>query len=258
MGDDSPMTSDRALAKKPEAVVIGSATLYLGDCLDVLPHLPVADVLITDPPYSAKTHAGARGRGATTGGAHILVDFEAFTGEHFAEVVLPAMTAKARRWSVVFTDWSLARHVDEGQIIRMGVWVKNDPAPQFTGDRPGTGWESLMLLHPPGRKRWNGGGRPAVWRSNICKNGNEHPTQKPDDLMLALVRDFSEPGEVILDPFMGSGSTGVAALRAGRAFVGIERDAGHFETACRRIDQAQRQPNLFPEALGQMEQEALL
>jgi hypothetical protein len=74
---------------------------------------------------------------------------------------------------------------------------------------------------------------------------NEHPTQKPRLLMAELVELFSQPGEVIADPFMGSGTTGVAAINAGRAFVGIERNPAYFDIACRRIAQAHGQQQLF-------------
>lgn len=86
---------------------IGDATLYLGDCLEVLPTLPQVSAVMTDPPYSAATHEGARGKGATTGGEHRLVDFAAMPEEEFP-ALLSTLIAKASRWSVVFTDWPLA------------------------------------------------------------------------------------------------------------------------------------------------------
>jgi site-specific DNA-methyltransferase (adenine-specific) len=135
--------------------------------------------------------------------------------------------------------------VERESLIRVGVWVKNDPAPQFTGDRPGTGWESLLIMHPSGKKRWNGGGRPAVWRTNICKNGNEHPAQKPVELMAALVSDFTDAKESVLDPYMGSGTTGVACMNLGRYFIGIEREPKYFDIACRRMQKAYDQPDMF-------------
>jgi len=223
--------------------VIGNATLYLGDCLEILPHLPKVDAVITDPPYSDETHRGARGRGATTGGGHVLVDFACVDSDEW--VSLAALCcSKASRWTLIFTDWRLVKRADELPLIRMGVWVKNDPAPQFTGDRPATGWENIAIFHPSGKKRWNGGGRPAVWRTNIEKRG-DHPTQKPIALLTALIRDFTDEGETVLDPFMGSGTTGAACLQFNRAFIGIEIEPKYYDIACERIENAQRQERLF-------------
>ena len=80
-----------------------------------------------------------------------------------------------------------------------------------------------------------------------------HPTQKPVALLASFVRDFTQPGDLVLDPFMGSGTTGVACLQEGRRFVGIEQDRATFETACRRLDAAARQGQLFPEARSAMQ-----
>jgi site-specific DNA-methyltransferase (adenine-specific) len=244
---------DAALVRKE---VIGDATLYLGDCLEILPTLGKVDVVITDPPYSAVTHEGARGKGATTGGSHVLIDFASFSPQQWCSVVDKCLVL-ANRWVVAFADYRLALYANTLPLVRMGVWTKNDPAPQFSGDRPGTGWEAICIFHKNGMKRWNGGGRPAVWRTNIEKRG-EHPTQKPIELMSALVSDFSDKGETILDPFMGSGTTGVACAQLGRKFIGIEIEERYFDIACRRIEDAYRQAPLFPEPVAKPEQEVLL
>lgn len=228
--------------------VIGNATLYLGDCRDVLPNI-TADVCLTDPPYSEVSHKGARGKGATTGGSHVLVDFASIDTAEFVSVV-GQLCSVTSRWVVMTCDWRHA-YPAEGSglpVVRMGVWTKADPAPQFSGDRPGTGWEPVLILHRSGKKRWNGGGKPAVWHTQIVKNGGQHPTQKPLALILQWVMQFSDEGETILDPFMGSGTTGVASVQMNRRFVGIERDERYFDIACKRIEDAQRQGNLFGEA----------
>jgi site-specific DNA-methyltransferase (adenine-specific) len=121
-------------------------------------------------------------------------------------------------------------------LVRLGVWIKPNAAPQFTGDRPGTGWEAVAVLHRKGRKRWNDGGHHAVWTCPVQRGG--HPTQKPERLVSDWVKAFTNPGEMILDPFMGSGTTGVAAIKHGRGFTGIEIDPKYFDLACRRIDEA--------------------
>jgi hypothetical protein len=107
-------------------------------------------------------------------------------------------------------------------------------------------------MHPVGRKVWNGGGRAAIWRHLVERGEKEHPTQKPVTLMHELVELFTQPEHVILDPFMGSGTTGVAALRTGRAFIGIERDERYFEIACSRLRQGVRNRCRSPVRRGRM------
>ena len=225
---------------------IGDATLYLGDCLEILPALGKVDVCITDPPYSEITHKGARGRGATTGGKHILVSFSSISNEYFINLSR-GLTEVSRRWVVMTCDprHAVAAETAGLPVVRMGVWTKVDPAPQFSGDRPAVGWEMVLIMHRPGRKRWNGGGRPATWHTKIVKNDGVHPSQKPQELVKDFVHLFSDSGEAVLDPFMGSGTTGVACAKLGRKFIGIEIDPGYFDIACKRIDDAYRQRDLF-------------
>jgi len=138
---------------------------------------------------------------------------------------------------------------------RAMVWVKPDGMPQFTGDRPGMGYESIVSAWAgPGASSWNGGGRHGVFTIPKHDSGNghggaanPHPTTKPYRLMSELVSLFSNHGETILDPFMGSGSTGFAAISLGRKFVGVEIDQTYFAVACRRLEQAWKQPRLFEE-----------
>lgn len=134
------------------------------------------------------------------------------------------------KWAEALADGGAA-------IRRIGVWVKPDAMPQYSGDRPGMGYESLVFAHAPGRSTWNGGGRVGVFIQNKNTPGgaHEHETQKPLPLMLELVSLFTDPGEVILDPYAGSGTTGVAALRLGRRFIGIERDAKYHAISIDRL-----------------------
>jgi site-specific DNA-methyltransferase (adenine-specific) len=226
-------------------VIIGNATLYCGDCLEILPTLKDIDAVVSDPPYAEKTHQGAvGGKGKTK-----LVTFPSISTEYFLD-----MSAKlcdlAQRWVVLFCDWRhAARAEDAGlPVVRCGCWVKLNPIPQMTGDRPSTGWEALLIMHRRGKKRWNGRGKPAVYHHGTSRYGNfgpsNHPTEKPVSLCAQLVEDFSDTGECILDPYMGSGSTGVACVTTGRKFIGIEIDPDYFEIACRRIEAAQRQTTM--------------
>lgn len=221
---------------------IGAATLYLADAFDILPTLGEVDSIITDPPYGPKTHAGA----LTLHGCRTvpLVDFESFTEEQFIAFCTHAVTL-ARRWVILSCEWRYVVSLEKAglPLVRFGIWHKLDSAPQFTGDRPGSGWEAIAILHREGKKRWNGGGHNAMWVCSVERG--QHPTQKPLTLLLDWVKKFTDEGETVLDPFMGSGTTGVACLKLGRNFIGIERREDYFDIACHRIDEAQRQGSLF-------------
>lgn len=222
-------------------VTIGNATLYLGDCRDILPTLPNSDVVISDPPYGERTHKGARTANSLDAST---IDFAPITTNELMSLA-KGLVARTNRWVVMTCAWQHAAALEDHGLVRLGVWVKPNGAPQFTGDRPGQGWEAVAVLHREGKKRWNGGGHHAVWTCPIEQG--EHPTQKPLKLVSRWVADFSDPGELICDPFMGSGTTGVACAKLGRRFIGIEQDPKYFELACRRIEAAFAQPDIFAE-----------
>lgn len=219
---------------------IGNAVLYMGTWQDVLPTLTQVDVVITDPPYSEITHAGARKspEKAYQSDARKLITFDSISPDDFLQAA-ETFCRLARRWVVMTCDWKYLHLLDEsGFLVRAGVWVKQNPTPQFTGDRPGQGWEAIAILHRPGRKHWNGGGKCAVYTDNVPKHRRVHPTQKPTHLISQFVSEYSAPGEVIFDPYMGSGTTGVAALQLGRKYIGVELALEYFDSACRRIEKA--------------------
>lgn len=150
----------------------------------------------------------------------------------------------------MFCDWKFAGKADSAglPVIRCGCWVKDNPMPQMTGDRPGTGWEAILILHRKGKMRWNGKGSPAVYHHGTSRYGyfgpSNHPTEKPVTLVAKLIHDFTDKQELVLDPFMGSGSTGVAAIQMDRKFIGIEIDPDYFNIACKRIEKAQQQQRM--------------
>lgn len=226
-------------------------TVYLADCRDVLPGLQAVDAVITDPPYGPMTHAGARSAQALD---RPLVNFSAFDGDDLVRFCR-RFVALAHRWVVLTCEWQHAARLESAgaPLVRLGVWIKLDSAPQFSGDRPAMGWEAVALLHREGRKRWNGGGARAVWTYPIERG--LHPTQKPEALVTEWVRSFTDPNETILDPFMGSGTTGVVAAKLGRRFIGVEIDEAYFEVAVRRISDALRQPRLFVPERGPRRQD---
>ncbi len=232
-------------------VIIGNATLYCGDCLELLPTLQGIDLtVVSDPPFSERTHKGARGGGGKT----VLVDFPCFNDNQFLSIT-KTLTDLTKRWVVMFCDWQHAAKAESAglPVVRCGVWVKTNPMPQISGDRPSTGWEAILMLHRQGAKRWNGGGKSSVYQNGTSRYGyfgpSNHPTEKPVTLVSRLVADFTDEGELILDPFMGAGSTGIAATQMKRRFIGIEIDPDYFAIACARIEKAQRQTRMeFEEA----------
>ena len=215
------------------------------------------DHVITDPPYSANTHKMAKtNRGAGHGVK--LVTFGALSDEEFDAIVQRCLEAAAG-WVVMTCDYRhAARFYQHPAFVRLGAWVKPNPMPQISGDRPGQGFETVLILHG-GRvaKSWARGGGAGVWHVPVT-TGAEVPTQKPLPLALSFVSDFTRPGEIVLDPFLGSGTTGVACALSGRGFVGVEALPEHFEIACRRIEEAYRQPRLFDEPSAKPVQQSLL
>ena len=228
---------------------IGNQRLILGDCLEVMPTLGPVDHVISDPPYGvADTHAKHLSKITLRDGtpARQALGFDGISGEQLVDLA-GKWCSLAERWVVFTCEWKDAHRLDAaGLLVRLGIWRKPDGAPQFTGDRPGTGWEAVAICHKAGRKRWNGGGKHAVW-TFPKGTGSGHPTQKPVPFVSQLLLDFTDAGDAILDPFMGSGTTLVACQKLGRHGIGIEIDPGYFEIACRRVEEAARQPDLFIE-----------
>jgi site-specific DNA-methyltransferase (adenine-specific) len=211
-----------------------AVTLYHGDCFELIPQLGAVDHVITDPPYSERTHKGARTAGD---GSEKLITFA-----HIEFNALRSLldSIDVARWVVMTCDLAHAAQLmisppDSLEFIRLGVWVKPNPTPQFTGDRPGQGFEQVVILHPKGRKKWNGGGYPAVWTCN--KISGRHPTEKPIELYTRFIEQFTNSGDLILDPFAGSGTTLEAAKLMGRKAIGIELDEKYCEIAANRLRQ---------------------
>lgn len=241
--------------------------LRLGDCLR--DEWPECDHVITDPPYSEHVHAYHRTSKVAAGRSNVAIEFDAFDtiSRVFTTIAIARVVS---RWVLIFTDaesvseWreaiDFARIIPSAknpakllslQAIRVGTWHKPDAGPQFSGDRPGQATESVVIAHAPGRCRWNGGGLPAFWSYPVregCKR--IHQTQKPVALLERMLEQFTDAGELVLDPFAGSASSGVAAIRTGRRWIGWERDPEAFEKARRRLEATREQPRLpFDRAL---------
>ena len=227
--------------------------LRLGSCLDLstgLASLPdkAADVVISDPPYEAEAHTSQRLVARARGRLEIEpLTFPPITEEERTAASVQ-MARLARRWILVFCQveaamkWRAALEGAGAVYKRTCLWVKPDGKPKYSGDRPGIGYESIVACHVPGRSTWNGGGSHGVFTVN--KGGDPrtgHQTQKPVALMELLVRLFSDRGELVLDPFSGSGTTGVAAIRNGRRFLGWELNPEYVQIARRRLENAKEQ-----------------
>ncbi|WP_112383339.1 DNA-methyltransferase [Sphingomonas carotinifaciens] len=242
--------------------VIGSATLYQGDALGVMQTLASvrAQAMICDPPYCSGGFTEAAKRSAKGQGlrSETLREIDWFGGDN--------MTAGGLQWLLravavafkghvdgtfatasFFADWRmvplLAQAIEAAglRFQAMPVWDK-----QAAGLGTGFRAQHECILHfSIETPRYYSASFGNVLRAPRMPADRDHPTEKPVALMSALVKVQSDAGGTVLDPFMGSGSTGVAAVQLGRSFVGIEHDPVHFETACRRLEDAQRQGSLF-------------
>lgn len=205
-----------------------SVTLYLGDCREILPTLGRVDAVVTDPPYGIAYCHGARGGGRVMGtdGLSIVGDDAPFDplpwlpfneclfwgAEHFKNR-LP----DGGRWLV----WNKRRvGVVRDQGCVENAWCSNDGVTRLIDHA----WDGADMGHERGQPRW-------------------HSNQKPIDVMRWSIGFIQ--GRSILDPFMGSGTTGVAATQLGRKFIGIEIEPKYFDIACRRIQAALDAPSLF-------------
>jgi site-specific DNA-methyltransferase (adenine-specific) len=222
----------------------GGITIYNGDCLDILPTLPKADLILTDPPYESEAHTQQRVKRRG-----LVVDVEALEFPPMTEegrrTAATLISKLARRWVLTFCQieavplWR-AVYEEQGLVYkRTCIWVKPDGMPQYSGDRPGMGYETILAMHTNERSQWNGGGRNGVFtvNKNEGKGAALHPTQKPIRLINELINLFSNPGETVLDPFMGSGTTLRSAKDTGRNAVGIEMEEKFCEIAVRRLAQ---------------------
>ena len=218
-----------------EKVVIGNATLYRGDCMEVLPTLPNVDAVITDPPYGLNIAAQPFKHQRMNGAER--KDWDQSTPD---ATLLQAMRSKAE----VVILWG-GSYFDLPPSRCWLVWHKPDGPQSFS--RVELAWTSMDKL--AGYFQWT------IGATNPERVG--HPTQKPLALMRWCHAQAGDPSSV-LDPFMGSGTTGVAAVMAGASFIGIEREQSYFDIACRRIEQAQAQAQLFEPEAPKAEQASLL
>ena len=235
--------------------VIGNATLYLGDCRDILPTLAKVDAVITDPPYGIVAKFGStRGNQGTRTMQWAWDDQQ--THEMLRTALDMAVAILHRPGNAfAFCGYDTAeipRDVfrEAGMTAKPWCWIKECPPPPAPGNRWPSGFE--LACHAFDSGAYFGDKNPArrnVMTADSLRAGNSeregHPTQKPLKVMTHIVEALCKPGRTVLDPFMGSGTTGVACINLGRNFIGIEREPQYFNIACRRIEDAQRQQRLF-------------
>ena len=230
---------------------IGNATLYLGDCMDILPTLPKVDAVITDPPYSERCHAGhdAGAAKARDEAERKALGYRALTLEDVS--VLAQQYAKVcDGWVVWMTDSDLALAV-RSALEKAGRYAfaplpfyQPGRAVRLSGDGPSSWTDWIVVARTKAQMKW--GTLPGGYVAGPGWNDKARMGGKPTLLMDALVADYSRPGFIVLDTHMGAGTTGVACARAGRAFIGCEIDPEAFNIACSRIEEAQKQAALFP------------
>jgi DNA modification methylase len=211
-------------AVQPEPVIIGRATLYLGDCREILPTLGVLDAVVTDPPYGISEAAGKNKSRTNLATAKDYGD-DQWDNEPITSELL-RLVRSSGHWQIIFGG----NYYDCPAAKCWLVWDKVNGNNDFADCE--LAWTNLPKAVRRISYMWNG-----MIREPGAQRG-DHPTQKPLEVMKWCIGHLPEPNETILDPFMGSGTTGVAAVQMGRKFVGIEREPKYFEAACRRIREA--------------------
>lgn len=215
-----------------EPVIIGNATLYLGSCEDILPTLPKVDAVVTDPPYGIGEAGGnaAKRQRIIGGNSKALADQRDYAALDWDNAPIGAEVLRqlreAGRWQIIFGG----NYYDCPAAKCWLIWDKVNGNNDFADCE--MAWTNLPKAVRLIRYMWNG-----MLREKGAQRG-DHPTQKPVEVMKWCIGHLPDPAETILDPFMGSGTTGVAAVQMGRKFIGIEREPKYFEAACRRIREA--------------------
>jgi DNA modification methylase len=234
--------------------IIGDATLYLGDCRDLLELVGSPDVTITDPPYGVAGGwgSGLRKNTARAAKSNYQAAFDD-TPDYIETVVAPTIAACIARWPRAAVTPGIRNSALYPRPSHIGSF-------QYPGSTVMSCW-GVVLWQPIlfyGRDPHQGRLRPdSMQGCNDVDRYTDHPCPKPLKQWTWLVERASLPGETVFDPFMGSGTTGVACRDLGRAFVGVELDSAHFDTACRRIEEAHRQPRLFAEPAPKITQPSM-
>lgn len=205
---------------------IGNATLYLGDCLEILPTLPKVDAVITDPPYGVDFKYESHDDTAVGYKEWCAAWFSNLQSICAGPIAISCGMANLQDWPK--PAWVLCWH-KPAAMGRCAVGFNN--------------WEPILLYGKP-----KGEQGADVIRAQILPDASVagHPCPKPIGWAVGTINRVASKCDSILDPFMGSGTTGVACMNLGRKFIGIEIEPKYFDIACERIENAQRQQRMFP------------
>lgn len=219
---------------------IRGCTLYLGDSAEILPLLPMVDAVITDPPYGINKDGQKRTTGGN--GGRKAYEFKGWDAVRPEKELFDLMLARSKHQVIWGGNYFADLLPATGKWL---VWDKGQRINQSDGELAYTSEGGALRIFTQNRVA-------------LLVEGAQHPTQKPIEIMQWSILQVPAAATV-LDPFMGSGTTGVACARQGRKFIGVERDPEYFEIACERIRKAYEQPDMFvaPAAKANSEQVAL-
>ncbi len=222
----------------------GDVKLWLGDCLEILSGLSGIDAVVTDPPYGT----GAWKRPAAGMGSDCRAEHQQEDWDRWDDSWLERTEAA--------TVGMFCPQTQLGEFGRMLIWHKPDARPRFSG-QPAYAFEPFVIVRGVMQNR---GGTDCITASAPRVNRDieavGHPHQKPLRVMVWCVESCSTPGQLVLDPFMGSGTTGVACVTSDRQFYGIEQDERYFDMAVKRIEAELNRFPLFDEpAIAESQQE---
>ena len=244
--------------------IIGDATLYLGDCRDVIPLLPKSDLLCTDAPYKVTSGGFGALEGGFSGWIKDSYDNKGSIVEcdldwpDWLNIMPQALADDAQVY--LFTDdrnlpevWKAAEGAGF-KFHRLLTWDKKTALPNRWYQQTcefvwfGRQGKAFMIADPSSK----------ALQSIFQRDESDHPTEKPVALCQLYIENSTVRGGTVLDPFMGSGTTGVSAIRSGRKFVGVELTERWFDVACERIAKADAEPRLFSEPVAKPVQDSFL
>lgn len=211
-------------------VVIGSCRLLLGDCLEITPSIGSLDSVVTDPPYGMAFVSNYR-----------TISHNPIANDKGLDCLLWACKLSSSHSGYIFCRWDNLYDVPKPRSLI--TWVKNNWSMGDLNHEHAR--QTEVVLFYQGDNHFFPVGRPSDVIVMPRTGNNYHPTEKPVQLMISIIKWTSD---TVFDPFMGSGTTGVACVKLGRKFVGIEIDEVYFDIACKRIRDAYAQPDMFVEA----------
>jgi site-specific DNA-methyltransferase (adenine-specific) len=244
--------------------VIGDCTLYLGNCLEVMPTLEPVDAVVTSPPYNCGKDYGEAGDNRSLDDLESLIRKSCFSAGRIS-IVNVGQYIGSRGSRILFRD--LLERAAGGRPVDEVIWDKGPANGAAWGNYPNSPriraqHESVFVYGNP--KMPNGNGlswaewsalTTSIWRISPQVDLKQHPAMMPVEVARRCIALWADQRGTILDPFMGSGTTGVACVNLGRKFIGIELEPKYFDIACKRIEETYKQPRLFEESKPNPKQE---